>query len=316
MGFLLLTMMKIPPLKKGAKIGVIAPAGRIKKGELDFAENWCKMQGWELVIPESIYTEFDLGYWYAGNTEHRLQLTQAVLNDGSLDAIWCARGGYGCVKIIDGLDFTQFKNQPKYLIGYSDITVFHNHLNNLGIPTLHAVTAKPLNTEYSHETYQTLIDALQGKPLKYDLPANQLNILGEAKGKLVGGNLSIIYSQLGSQTAIEGDDLILFIEDWYENWYHVDRMLEGLKRSGLFRRVKGVICGSFTKMDVEEENEFYTENFDPIANQVIYEQVKSLDIPVAFNFPAGHFGDNRTLIMGSEVLFKVSEKNTILDFLG
>lgn len=307
--------MKIPPLKKGAKIGVIAPAGRIKKGELDFAKNWCKTQGWELAIPENIYSEFSLGYWYAGNTEHRLQLTQAALNDASLDAIWCARGGYGCVKIIDKLDFTQFRNQPKYLIGYSDITVFHNHLNNFGVPTLHAVTAKPLHTEYSHETYQTLLHALQGKPLKYDLPAESLNILGKVKGKLVGGNLSIIYSQLGSKTAIQGEDLILFIEDWHENWYHIDRMLEGLKRSGLFRRVKGVICGSFTKMDIEEENEFYFNNFDPIANRVIYEQVKSLGIPVVFNFPAGHFGDNRTLIMGAEILLEVSTKNTILDFL-
>ncbi|QAR31739.1 LD-carboxypeptidase [Ornithobacterium rhinotracheale] len=308
-------MTQIPPLHKGAKIGVIAPAGRIKTGELDFAQSWCQAQGWTLQIPNGIYAKYDLGYWYAGPSEHRLQLTQSVLDDTSLAAIWCARGGYGSVQIIDALDFSQFKKQPKYLIGYSDITVFHNHLNNLGIPTLHAVTAKPLNTKYSPETYQSLIDALRGKALKYHLPSDPLNILGEAKGKLVGGNLSIIYSQLGSQTAIQGEDLILFIEDWYENWYHIDRMLEGLKRSGLFHRVRGLICGSFTKMDIEEENPFYNHDFDPVANQVIHQQVKSLGIPVAFNFPAGHFGDNRALIMGAEVSFKVLEQNTILEFL-
>ena len=306
--------MKNPILKKGSKIGVIAPAGRIFEHELTFAKEWAEKQGFSLEIPKDLFTEFNLGYWYAGDTNHRLKITQEALNNPDLDAIWCARGGYGSVKIIDDLDFSTFLNNPKWLIGYSDITVFHNYLNNKNIPTLHAVTAKPLNTKYTEESYTSLIKVLKGENLSYTLPNNPLNIKGKAEGVLMGGNLSIIYSQLGSCTALQGEEIILFIEDWYENWYHVDRMMEALKRSGLFKKVKGMIVGSFTKMDVEEENPDFDLNFDPTANQVILEHVKELNIPVTFNFPAGHTGDNRALIMGSKVELSVNDDKTDLSF--
>lgn len=240
---------------------------------------------------------------------------QEALNNPDLDAIWFARGGYGSVRLIDQLDFTEFIKNPKWLIGYSDITVFHNYLNNLDIPTLHAVTAKKLNADYTSETYESLKQVLLGQPLRYNFKSSSNDLRGTAQGKLVGGNLSMIYSQLGSETMISGDDLILFIEDWQENWYHLDRMLMALKRSGLFNRVKGVIVGSFTKMDTREENPNYESDFDGISNQIIESFVDSLKIPVVFNFPAGHIGDNRALVLGKQVLFEVNKQEVLLEWI-
>lgn len=309
-----LKFMELPVLKKGAKIGVIAPAGRVLKGDLDSAQQWCTKQGWELYVPETLYAEHFSGYWYAGNTEHRLNLTQNLLNDPNLEALWCARGGYGSIKIIDSLDFSLFRKNPKWLIGYSDITVFHNYLSNKGIPSLHAITAKPLNNQHSEESYRSLRSALTGEPLKYTLPNHCLNQPGKATGILAGGNLSIIYSQLGSSTALKGKNIILFIEDWYENWYHIDRMLEALKRSGLFSNVRGVIVGSFTKMDIKEENPHFNAAYDTVAYDIIHSHLKELCIPVMYQFPAGHINDNRALIMGAMVELKVTSISNEISF--
>lgn len=295
----------IKPLQPNSKIAIVAPAGRIFKHELDFAIQWIEHNGWQAVYAEALFQEYNFGYFYAGNDAHRLKLVQEALDDDEIDAIWFARGGYGSVRLIDALDFNTFKENPKWLIGYSDITVFHNHLNNWGIPTLHAVTAKQLNTEYTKETYATLKNVLNGKNLSYQLPSSSLNVKGEATGKLVGGNLSIIYSLLGSESFIKGNDLILFIEDWCENHYHLDRMLMALKRSGLFQRLNGLIVGSFTKMDIKEENPNYNADFDLVSNQIIRSFFEETHIPVAFQFPVGHIGDNRALILGKEVKIEV-----------
>lgn len=295
-------------LNPNSKIAIVAPAGRIFRHELDFAITWIELNNWEPVFSEELFREHNFGYFYAGHDEHRLKLVQEALNNKEIDAIWFARGGYGSVRLIDQLDFTQFLLKPKWLIGYSDITVFHNYLNNLNIPTVHAVTAKKLQTEYSDETYHTLKKVLMGEKLNYKLPISEHDLKGKAKGKLVGGNLSMIYSQLGSESMIKGNELILFIEDWQENWYHLDRMLMALKRSGLFSRVKGLIVGSFTKMDTREENPFYEYDFDTISNQIIESFVEDLNIPVVFNFPAGHIGDNRALLFGKEVEFEVNDE--------
>ncbi|MGI9525532.1 MAG: S66 peptidase family protein [Weeksellaceae bacterium] len=292
-------------LTQGSKIAIAAPAGRIFPEDLKFALSWIDANDWQAIFSEEIFHHYDFGYAYAGTEEHRIAQLQRYLDDSSIDAIWFARGGYGSAKIIDYLDFSGFNKKPKWLIGYSDITVFHNHLNNLGFSTLHAVTAKQLNTVYSDETYSSLVKALKGEKLYYSISGVKENIAGQAKGKLVGGNLSIIYSLLGSDSYVQGPDLILFIEDWQENWYHLDRMLNALKRSKLFDRIKGLIVGSFTKMDIKEENPAYDDNFDGLSNKIIKSYVEKLGIPVAFNFPAGHIGDNRTLIMGRDLNLEV-----------
>ena len=304
------------PLVPNSKIAIVAPAGRIFRHEIDFALDWIEQNGWQAVFSDELFREHNFGYFYAGHDEHRLRLLQQALNNDEIDAIWFARGGYGSVRLIDQLDFSQFIQHPKWLIGYSDITVFHNHLNNLGIPTLHAVTAKQLNKEYSLETYDTLKKILTGENLNYHLPSHHPNLSGSAKGKLVGGNLSMIYSLLGSSSFIQGENLILFVEDWQENWYHLDRMLMALKRSGLFGRIGGLIAGSFTKMDVKDENPQFEDDFDEISNQILLSFFENTGIPVAFNFPAGHIGDNRALIMGVESSLEVDEEFVSLTVLG
>uniref|UniRef100_UPI002612AB3C S66 peptidase family protein n=1 Tax=uncultured Empedobacter sp. TaxID=410844 RepID=UPI002612AB3C len=222
-------------LKEGDKIAIVAPAKRMLQGELDEAIELIK--SWKLVpvLGKNIYTEYDFGYKYAGTDELRTEDFQWALDDVEIKAIWCARGGYGSVKIIDELDLTNFKKHPKWIIGYSDITVFHNHFNRLGYQTLHAVTAKKLaNTDYLPISYQSVYDVLFGKEIQYDNSIHAYNNLGEVKGELVGGNLSIVCSLLGSESAIiNPSDKILFLEDWFENWYAVDRMLMNLKRNGI-----------------------------------------------------------------------------------
>ena len=304
-------------LKEGDKIAIVAPAKRMLKGELDEAIELIK--SWKLVpvLGKNIYEEFDFGYRYAGTDEIRAEDFQWALDDASIKAIWCARGGYGSVKIIDELDITLFKKSPKWIIGYSDITVFHNHFNRLGYQTIHGVTAKKLaNTDYHPTSYQSIYDTLFGKEIQYEIESHPYNQLGEVEGELVGGNLSIVYSLLGSESAIENpSDKILFLEDWFENWYAVDRMLMNLKRNKILNEVKGIILGSFTHMDTEEENAtYYNDSFDPKTYEVINSFTKDLGIPVAFGFPAGHTGHNVALKMGVNVSLNVTSNNVTLQY--
>ncbi|MFV0152833.1 LD-carboxypeptidase [Empedobacter falsenii] len=305
-------------LKEGDKIAIVAPAKRMLQGELD--EAIALIKSWKLVpvLGKNIYAEYDFGYKYAGTDEVRTEDFQWALDDIEIKAIWCARGGYGSVKIIDELDLIHFKKHPKWIIGYSDITVFHNHFNRLGYQTLHAVTAKKLaNTDYLPISYQSVYDVLFGKEIQYDNSIHAYNNLGEVKGELVGGNLSIVCSLLGSESAIiNPSDKILFLEDWFENWYAVDRMLMNLKRNGILNQVKGIILGSFTHMDTEEENaENYNLPFDPKTYEVIHSFTKNLNVPVVYGFPAGHTGHNVALKMGAKVHLNVTSNNVNLYFI-
>lgn len=302
-------------LSSGSKIAIVAPAGRIYQHELDFALNWIEQNNWKAEFSDELFREYNFGYFYAGQDEHRLKLVQDALNRNDIEAIWFARGGYGSVRLIDQLDFSTFIKNPKWLIGYSDVTVFHNFLNNQNIPTIHGVTAKQLQADYTEETYNSLKSILLGEKIKYEFPVSEMDIKGKAFGKLVGGNLSMIYSQLGSSSNLLGENLILFIEDWNENWYHLDRMLMALKRSGLFNRVKALIVGSFTQMDTREDNPNFENDFDGISNQIIESFVDKLNIPVMFHFPAGHIGDNRALIFGCEVNFEVNDEVVRLEWI-
>lgn len=305
-------------LKEGDKIAIVAPAKRMLKGELDEAIDL--INSWKLipVLGKNIYAEYDFGYKYAGTDEIRREDFQWALDDTEIKAIWCARGGYGSVKIIDGLDLTNFKKNPKWIIGYSDITVFHNHFNRLGFQTLHAVTAKKLAVvDYHPDSYQSVYKALFGQKMHYQIGKHSFNKLGEAEGELVGGNLSIVYSLLGSESAIvKPSEKILFLEDWFENWYAVDRMLMNLKRNKILSEVKGIVLGSFTYMDTEEENgENYNHPFDPKTYEVIHGFTQDLGIPVAFGFPAGHTGYNVALKMGAKVHLNVAPNNVNLHFI-
>ncbi len=307
--------MKPDFLQAGDKVAIVAPSGRVFKEELQENLEFLKSMELTPVFGNHLFEDYYSGYHYAGRIEQRLRDFQFAIDNEEIKAVWCARGGYGAVQLLDKLNWDTFLQKPKWIIGYSDITAFHNHLNNWDIPTLHAVTVKKLNVIYQNETLETLKTVLFGEKVKYQIQSHPFNKIGTSRGKLVGGNLSIIYSLSGSLSAIKGENLILFIEDWNENWYHLDRMMMNLKRSGLLSSIKGLVVGSFTRMDIEDENPEFLSDYDSTSYEIIRQFMENYTIPVCYQFPAGHIGDNRALMMGNEVKLNVYENNANLEFI-
>lgn len=301
-------LIKPPHLKKGDTIMILAPAGRInEKSSVDQGIELANHWGLVVFLGNHLFTQNNT---FAGTDQERLEDMQKALDDPSIKAIWCARGGYGTVRIVDQLDFSRFLENPKWLVGYSDVTVLHNKLNTLGIESIHAqmpLTLK-LNDPVQKESIISLHKALFGKKLSYKLDASETNRIGEGTGQLVGGNLSIVYSMLSSNTDLNMDGKVLFLEDVNEALYHIDRMMISLQRAGYFEKCKGLIIGDF-RLKKNEGNEF-GETVEDIVNRV----TEGTDFPIIYNFPAGHLDDNRALIFGNFVDLKVSEKNTRITF--
>jgi muramoyltetrapeptide carboxypeptidase len=292
-------------LQKGDTVAIVSTARKISSDKIipaiKLLENW----GLSVAIGNTIGAE---EHQFAASHEKRIEDFQQLLNNPNIKAIWCARGGYGTVRLIDKLDFSEFKKHPKWIIGYSDITVLHNHIHNLGIETLHATM--PINIENnSKQSIETLKKSLFGKNLFYEIPADEKNKLGNATGELVGGNLSVLYSLLGSKSSIKTKGKILFIEDLDEYLYHIDRMMINLKRNGYFSNLKGLIVGGMTNM---HDNEI---PFGKTAEEIILDIVSEYNFPVIFDFPAGHFDDNRALILGRKIELNVTPEKAMLKFL-
>ena len=297
--------MIIPPfLKAGDTVALVCTARKFfpedAKPAIDLLESW----GLKVKLGATIGLDnFQLG----GTDSQRAADFQAQLDDENVKAIWCARGGYGTVRIIDLLDFTKFKKYPKWIMGFSDVTVLHSQLNVERVATLHSIMPFTV-PKAPEEVKETLRKALFGETISYTIPSQSYDVKGTASGELVGGNLSILYSLLGSKSAISTKDKILFIEDLDEYLYHIDRMMYNLKRNDYFENVKGIIVGSMTDM---HDNEI---PFGQNEVQIITEIAKENRIPIAFEFPAGHQTDNRTLIFGKQVYFEVNEKEVNLQF--
>ena len=297
--------MKIPPyLKKGDTVAVVCTARKFfpeeAKPAIDLLESW----GLKVKLGKTIGLDScQLG----GTDSERAADFQEQLDNDNIKAIWCARGGYGTVRIIDLIDFSKFKKHPKWVMGFSDVTVLHSHINTLDVATLHSIMPFTV-PKAPEEVKQTFKNALFGIKNSYIIPSKSYDRKGVAKGELVGGNLSIIYSLLGSKSSIDTKDKILFIEDLDEYLYHVDRMLQNMKRNDYFKNVKGIIVGSMRDM---HDNEI---PFGQNEVQLITEIVKDLNIPIAFEFCAGHQKDNRTLMLGSHVDFEVNETEIKLTF--
>ena len=297
--------MIIPPfLKAGDTVALVCTARKFfpedAKPAIDLLESW----GLNVKLGTTIGLDnFQLG----GTDSERAADFQAQLDDENVKAIWCARGGYGTVRIIDSLDFSKFKKRPKWIMGFSDVTVLHSQLNVECVASLHSIMPFTVPTA-PEEVKDTLRKALFGETISYTIPSKSYDVNGTASGELVGGNISILYSLLGSKSAIDTKDKILFIEDLDEYLYHIDRMMYNLKRNGYFENVKGIIVGSMTDM---HDNEI---PFGQNEVQIITEIAKDLSIPIAFQFPAGHQKDNRTLILGQQVAFEVNEKEIKLKF--
>ena len=296
------TSIHIPPyLKEGQKIGLISTARKISREELEDAiksiENW----GLEVVLGENL---FNGHHQFSGNDEERASDLQHMLDDEDIKAILCVRGGYGTVRIIDKIDFSSFQKQPKWLAGFSDVTVLHSQIHKLNTASIHSTMPISFSSNTS-EAVSSLKKALMGNNLNIETPGHPLNRLGKASGQIVGGNLSILYSLLASPSDINTDGKILFIEDLDEYLYHIDRMMMTLKRSGKLSHLKGLIVGGMTKMN---DN---TIPFGKNAEEIIIDAVSEYNYPVCFNFPAGHISDNRALKLGLAAQLKVDKTSTL-----
>ncbi|MDB0601371.1 LD-carboxypeptidase [Tenacibaculum maritimum] len=303
-----LKKIKPPYLQKGDTIIILAPAGILKNRALVIDKAKMLAEKWGLKVLYGKHM-FEQGNHFAGTDEQRCEDFQKALDDPTIKAIWSARGGYGSVRILDRLDFTIFKKHPKWIIGYSDLTAFHNHINNVGVETLHAMMGVSLEDKATviTETIATFKKALFGEQLRYEVGASRYNRKGKASGELVGGNIAILASMLGSESQLDTDGKILFIEEIGEYKYSIDRMLQSLRRAGYFRKLKGVIVGGMTK--IKKNTTPWGSSIEQLILDVIPE-----NIPVMFNFPAGHDSDNRALILGRKVVLEVEENKALLLF--
>ena len=299
--------MNIPPyLHAGDVIGIVAPARKISAKELKPAIEFMEMNGFRVALGKNI---FEKDNQFAGTDEQRSADFQTFLDDPDIKAIWCARGGYGSVRIIDRLEFTGFVRNPKWICGYSDVTVFHSHLHRLDYATLHCTMPINIKEEDFYSSNNTsMVRALTGKSLTYPVPSHLFNRYGEATAPIVGGNLSILYSLLASNSDISTDGKILFIEDLDEYLYHIDRMMMALKRSGKLANLAGMVVGGMSDMN---DN---TIPFGHTAEEIISHVMEEYNYPVCYGFPSGHLDDNMALRLGTEVSLSVTERQTTLSF--
>ena len=294
-------MKQIPFLHQGSKIGIAAPARCVLPEEMQYAINWLKENGFIPVYDDRLFTEH---FIFSGNDDFRATVFQEYLDNEQIDAIWLARGGYGSIRIIDKLDFIKFLQHPKWIIGFSDGTILHGKLSCLGVPSLHA--AMPFYfANKTPEAKQSLIDALMGKPLHYEIPVHPQNRFGQIEGEIIGGNLSVLYGMMGSNTFPNLNGKILFIEEVDEYIYHIDRMMHALKRAGKLDHLKGLIVGGLTQI---HDN---THPFGMSVEEVIAEAVSAYDYPVCFGFPAGHFDDNRALFFGQKAKIEITAESSV-----
>lgn len=303
---------KIPPyLKPGDTIGISSPAGYITLEQIQSSVVQMESWGFNIKIGETIGKR---DFTYGGTDEERLADFQRMLNDPGIKAIMCARGGYGFVRIIDQLDFSEFKRNPKWIIGFSDITVLHCHLaKNFGIASIHSKMCNSFPDDWAKaeplqiETILSIKNALIGEEMGYSALVNSKNRFGKTDAILVGGNLSIIETLAGSPSDLDTKDRILFIEDTGEYLYSIDRMLWNLKRSGKLKNLKGLIVGGFKVKPDDAGEEFGKNIYD-----IVLEKVKEYTYPVAFDFPVGHQRNNFALKCGVKHAFMVNENGSVL----
>lgn len=298
--------MKIPPfLKPGSTVGITCPSGYVSRERVSYAEKVLRDWGLDVRIGKTVGNEF---HYFSGDDATRRADLQEMLDDPQIDAILMGRGGYGLSRIIDDLDFSFFVQHPKWICGFSDITVLHSHIQaRYGIPTLHSVMCgafKP-ETEFS-EYILSLRDALTGKERILDFPAQTANRKGIAEGKLLGGNLAMLAHLSGSVSQIDTRGCILFIEDIGEHYYQIDRMLLNLRRSGQLSQLSGLLVGDFT--DIQDTERPFGQGLE----ELIMDKVKAFDFPVAFGFPCGHDTINFTLMLGADHRLEVGAPQSIL----
>ena len=280
--------MKTPNyLKKGSKIALVAPARKIGRDEISAAVKWIEEKGFVAVYDDRLFAEY---HQLAGDDDFRASVLQDYLDRDDIDAILCVRGGYGTIRIVDKLDFTKFAKHPKWIVGYSDVTVLHAKMQQLGYQSIHGTMA--INFEKNtKEALESLFNALTGKWNAVET-RHGTSLQSFDNVPIVGGNLSVLYSMLGSDLFPETDGKILFIEDLDEYLYHIDRMMMGLKRAGKLANLKALMVGAFSDM---HDNSI---PFGMTAKEIIYEKVKEYGYPIIWDYPAGHVDNNLAVVLG------------------
>ncbi|MFV0589900.1 MAG: LD-carboxypeptidase [Draconibacterium sp.] len=299
-------MIQPSPIKPGSKIRIVSPAGKISDQYVLPAAEWLQKQGYRVELGQHIFSSY---FQFAGTDAQRLHDLQEALDDPDCDVILCSRGGYGTVRIIDKLDFSNFLENPKWLVGFSDITILHSCINNYNVPTIHGVMPRFFMDKDGNptENLQTLMQLLSGKNIRYSIPSEAANRKGKVKAELVGGNLSIISSLQGTIYDLDTDGKILFLEDIDEYLYHTDRMMHQLLLSGKLDKLAGLILGDFTDM---KDNE---SPFGKTVQEIISDAVEDFSYPVCFGFPAGHDKRNLALIFGKEWEMNVDDQHVTLN---
>ncbi len=291
--------MIFPPyLQTGDTIGITSTARKINPDELEFTIRFLEEKGFVIKLGSCIGKE---EHQFAGTDEERTQSINELIHDTSVKAILCARGGYGSVRIVDQINWEGLQHAPKWICGYSDVTVLHARVHTLGVASLHSTM--PINFKTNTiEALESLVLQLKGTPTSLSTDTHAFNRTGTASGQLVGGNLSILYSLLGSQDQLDTTGKILFLEDLDEYLYHIDRMMQALKRAGMLDDITGLVIGGMSDMN---DNAI---PFGSTAKQIIANAVKEYNYPIAFNLPVGHIDDNRTLMLGAEYMLEVTER--------
>lgn len=293
-----------PPLKKGDKIAITCPAKKLPQ-PTDDAVALLQSWGLEVVLGETVDASY---HQFAGDDDLRARDLQRFVDDDEIKAIIAARGGYGTMRMIDKVNFGRLDTYPKWLVGFSDITVLHTHLlTNHALQTIHG--QMPINIpDASKHSLETLRMALFGEDFRYNFHSHTLNRDGEASGILAGGNLSLLVAVSGSVSDLDYQDKILFIEDVGEYLYAIDRMLRCLGRAGKLKHLKGLIVGGFTEA---KDNDI---PFGQTVPEIVMEIVKPYDYPVCFDFPAGHIPDNCSLILGKTVNLSITPNQVTLTY--
>ena len=303
--------MKNPHIPKylnpGDEVRIVSPASCAEPGYIEQTRTALQQLGYNVSLGEYVLSEH---FQFAGTDYQRTMDMQNAIDSESVKAVFCARGGYGSVRIIDKLNFDKFISAPKWIIGFSDITVFHAHLNqNLGIATIHSPMPVNANSKYFAENLNQLNELLSGRTEAISLAAHELNRFGSTEGILTGGNLSILYSLQATPYAPEVNNNILFIEDVGEQLYHLDRMMNNMRLSGKLQKLSGMILGQFTAMQDKKRP------FGKSAYEIITDYTRDLNIPVYFGFQAGHTENNRPFMLGRKVELTVDTNGATLSYV-
>lgn len=297
-------MVQAPLLIPGDLIEIVAPAKAIEAEHVLFAKNFLEQHGFRVKVAKHCLGQYN---YFSGSDTERAEDFQQALDDPEVKAILCARGGYGCVRILDRVQWASFIKNPKWLIGFSDVTVFHHRAQRFEIQSIHG--SMPLNFSSNTESaLNSLITALTKESYSLSSPAHPMNKLGHSEGTLVGGNLAIVCSLIGTKDQIDYSDKILFIEDVGEHLYQIDRMLFQLQKADVFSKIKGLIVGGMTDLRDTEKP------FGKSLEQLILEHFTYHQIPICFDFPAGHVDNNNALVFGKQVTLFLSSVSATLHF--